>query len=319
MLATQELPLSFLKTIEVIFGFTIQQLSGSDIALFLSSWMASARTGLIVDLTDLASDYSVRTTEVDPESAEERELEDEEESLQHGSTIVMDIAAVAGHAGVQAAAEHEGEEADTLLDWINRDDTENEDHNFKVLKKEVLRDMRASSRSRSPYRPQHKNDHLAASGAMLSSPFDNHTIAKAQIKRELGKLSSCNGAINSQHSLDSFVEQLDLSDEELFWQCQAEIDSLLNNLLFRDLDFYIGVTESPLARFFGEGRDYVGHRAKYHVMILLGCSQSGRGIADVERQLIGWYGPHQFCRNKGNGGEHISALDRARFLYICFA
>ena len=283
--------------------------------------MASAGTGFVVDLTDPASDYSVRTTEIDPESAEERELEEEEESLQHGS-IVMETAP-AGHEGVQAAAEHEGEDAqpvaDTLLDWIDMDDAEYEDHKFKLLKQEVLRDMRASSRSRSPYRPQHKNDHLAASGAMLSSPLDNHSIARAQIKTELGKLSSCNGAIDSQHSLDCFVEQLDLSEEALFWQCQAEIDSFLRCSQYCDLDFYIGVTESPLARFFGEGRDYVGHKAKYHIMILVACSQSGRGIADVERQLIGWYKTHQYCRNKGDGGEHISALNRARFLYICFA
>ena len=109
---------------------------------------------------------------------------------------------------------------------------------------------------------------------------------------------------------------LDYSQEEFYHRCSDRIDSIFKCPECEDLDFYIGVTETPERRFYTQG----GHCEKYHSMHIVGVHVRSRLIASVEKTLI--HTKKELfsyrCKNKGKGGEHIDLKrDVVRFLYLC--
>ena len=117
-------------------------------------------------------------------------------------------------------------------------------------------------------------------------------------------------------SMSALQADIDCTEEVFYDQCSNRIDSILKSPEWEDLDFYIGVSESPRRRFYERG----GHCNKYHSMHIVGAHANSKLIASVEKALIGtkklFFSDR--CKNKGGGGEHIDLKrDVARFMYLC--
>ena len=161
---------------------------------------------------------------------------------------------------------------DDLLDLVAKSE---EQRQFDI----IWRSIRNQSRSRSMKRSRSsKRTHqvLHVCGKQV-----NWEEARMAVTSEMRKIQF-DERIFAKPPTEALQADIDCTEEFFYDQCSNRIDSILKSPEWEDLDFYIGVSESPRRRFYEQG----GHCYKYHSMHIVGAHARSRLIASVEKTLI---------------------------------